>query len=529
MHPIPDLFHPAAHPAAGRTPSSATRRRPRRSLPARLACTAALLTLATLAACADDLTGPVRQHAIPRAAEAAAEIGQFAIPIPATSYKSEVPWTNSGIVVPRTGRYKLRVQGVVTAAANPAWPGTCTGASPIEQANLGDWGPAGRFPNNGIDQPLRVRIFTGPVSSFHPGFNYTKIDDRTIETEVDLTAGSAVWVHRQELLGYVYCGEGTETAMYVLSGSQILTVSEMADATLECKGPNGSTTLERGQTVRCVARSSKPFRVLTRQATATGLTLSESPNTSHTAGTEHVWEGPAVASTQVQMVVEVTDNGATRQNTYSASFTVTPRNWPKLTLSAPSVTVGLRGRMQAYPSNGVLGNARPFIPVATMNALPVTRPATGPNTGLAFLKDPLPAVSHSIYIHPALTNSPSTPPTPAQTWRMDQDGSPSGTCTQSMFGILTPFVNRHEGVTQASNSHWGITARFYRDTDVEQRFEELTGNVTEEVLRRSAGTLFASVHNTGAHKTQQDAFDTSDYATINTALGCLVDNNPSDT
>jgi hypothetical protein len=457
--------------------------------------------------------------------------GQYTVPYHPNSHitgSDDTPWTQSSITVPRAGRYRLRVQGSITSTLNPVFP-VCSGTGGIPPSEpTGTFGPMGRRLSSG--DVMQVRVYTGqlPYSAFNQGFGFTAIDAQTMEAEVTLAAGASLWTMYSGWKAWTWCG-GVYYPHYLFSGTHTLTVTELAGATLECKGPDGSTTVERGQTVRCVLRSEGQFRVLTRRATATGLTLAESPGTSHAAGTEHVWEGPAVASTQVEMVAEITQGGTTEQKTLSASFTIKPRDWPRLTLSAPSVTVGLRGRMQAYPSNGVLGNARPFIPVATMNALPVTRPATGPNTGLAFLKDPLPAVSHSIYIHPALTNSPSTPPTPAQTWRMDQDGSPSGTCTQSMFGILTPFVNRHEGVTQASNSHWGITARFYRDTDVEQRFEELTGNVTEEVLRRSAGTLFASVHNTGAHKTQQDAFDTSDYATINTALGCLVDNNPSDT
>lgn len=540
MHRTRVRFHPAAQRPAERIPPPPTRapgrgaeapprrRPPRRSPAARLACTAALLGLSALAACTDQLTG-VAPAAV-RGPAMNAYTGQYAVPYHPNSHivgSEGVPWTQSSITVPRAGRYRLRVQGSITSTLNPVFP-VCSGTGGIPSSDpTGTFGPMGRRLSSG--DVMQVRVYTGqlPYSDFNQGFGFTAVDAQTMETEVTLAAGASLWTMYSGWKAWTWCG-GQYYPHYLFSGTHTLTVTELAGATLECKGPDGSTTVERGQTVRCVVRSESQFRVLTRRATATGLTLAESPGTSHAAGTEHVWEGPAVASTQVEMVAEITQGGTTEQKTLSASFTVKPRDWPRLTLDAPVVTVGLRGKMQPFPANGVLGNARASLSGAKIAGLAITRPAGGPNTGLSFLASPLPAVDHSIFLHPALTNSPSTPPSIPQTWRNDQNGVGAGTCTSSMFSILVPFVHRHEGVTQAPDSHWGITAAFYRDNDVEQRFEELYRNGAEAALRQDVRNTFVNMHNTGPLKTQQAAFDAAEYPVINAALGCLVDNNPSD-
>jgi hypothetical protein len=298
----------------------------------------------------------------------------------------------------------------------------------------------------------------------------------------------------------------------------------MEDVRLTC----APSPVERGQNVRCAMTPDLPYRVVSRRATGSGFTIEETPGTSHGANTEFVWEGPAVADTRVRVVLQVTEtNGSTQQKTYNADFRVQARNWPKLQLNAPTVTVGLRGNMTAYPANGVMGNARPEMNLATVNALPITRPAAGPNTGLAFLTNPWPTVDHTIFIHPALYNNPTTPPTPSQVWHADQNGQPGGTCSQAMFAILEPFVRRHEGVTQASNSHWGITQRFYQNGNAEQRLEQIYRNTADHaVVRQAAYDEWVRLHS-GSHSNQQAAFDAAEYPALSAAIGCNPDNNPN--
>lgn len=498
-------------------------------LPRCVARATSLLALAGLAGCADTLTEPARSAPPPRIAASGSEFqAQYSIPIAPTSYKSALPWTSTGIVVPRTGKYRLRVQGMVTSAANPAYPGTCIGAGSPDPDDIGSWGPPGKNPEFGTSSELRVSVFTQAVSSGHPGFNYNTIDPATVETEQQLQAGSTVWVARNELSGYVYCGAGTETGMYVLSGSQILTVTELPPATLECKGANGDTLVERGQTVRCALRSRNSFRVLTRRASGTGFVVAEAPGTSHAAGTEHVWEGPAVATSQVEMVAEITENGTTTQGTYTASFTVKPRVWPKLHLDPPVVTIGLRGPMTPYP-NGVWGNGGPDMNQATLNAIPVTRPAAGPNTGVAFLTNPWPGVEFTIFLHPAMYNNPGTPASPSQQWHVDQNGVGSGSCTQSLFAIMAPFAERHEGVTQAANSHFGITQTWYNNNNFEQDLEQIYKQSPRDVdVRRAAYNEFTRLHNTGTYNSLHATFDAAETPAFMAAIGCSMDFNLGD-
>lgn len=300
----------------------------------------------------------------------------------------------------------------------------------------------------------------------------------------------------------------------------------MDDVRLTCT-PN---PVERGQTVRCAMTPDKAHTVVSRRATGRGFTIEETPGTSHAANTEFVWEGRAVADTRVRVVLRVAeDNGSTQNKTYNADFRVTERDWPKLTLNAPQVTIGLRETMTPYPGNGVMGNARPEMNLPALNVVPVTRPTTGPNIGLMFLTNPWPAVDHTIFLHPALYNNPATPPSDPQVWHADQNGTPGGTCTQAVFGILEPAVRRHEGTTQAANSHWGITQRFYQNSDSEQRLEEIYRQTTDAgVVRQAAYDEWLRLHR-GTHASQQAAFDATDTPAIINSLGCTLDfnrNNP---
>ena len=298
----------------------------------------------------------------------------------------------------------------------------------------------------------------------------------------------------------------------------------MDDVRLTCT----PSPVERGQNVRCAMTPDKPYTVVSRRATGSGFTITETPGTSHAANTEFVWEGPAVADTRVRVVLTVTEaNGSTQSKTYNADFDVRARDWPKLTLNAPQVTRGLRGTMTAYPANGVMGNARPEMNIATVNAIPVTRPAAGPNIGLSFMTNPWPAVDHTIFLHPAMYNDPANPTSPSQIWHADQNGTPAGTCTQAMFGILEPFASRHEGATQAANSHWGITQRFYQNSNSEQRLEEIFRNTADPgVVRQAAYDEWVRLHS-GTHASQQQAFDGTEYPLLAAAIGCIVDNNPN--
>ncbi|HEX8673697.1 MAG TPA: hypothetical protein VF710_17510 [Longimicrobium sp.] len=500
-------------------------------MPKRVARAVSLLAIAGLAGCGDGLTVPTQHPApAPRLAATGAEF-QYSIPTAPTSYKSEVPWTNTGIVVPRTGKYRLRVQGMITSTVNPAYPGTCDGGSPPEAEDLGVWGPVGKNPEFGISSELRVRIFTQAVSSSHPGFNYNVVDAATVETEQQLSAGTTVWVARNHLSGYVYCGEGTETGMYSLSGSQVLTVTEIPDAVLECKGPSGENPIERGKRVRCAITPNKPYKVVSRRAAGDGFTNSSLPDSSFAANVPYVWQGPAVTDTRVRMVLEVTnDNGSTDTKTYNAEYQVQARSWPKLQVNPPTVAVGLRD-MQPYPpadGKGVLGNAQTELDTAKVLALPLSLVQSGPNAGLIFVRDPWPAFNFSIQLHPALYDDPANPTQPWQVWHADQNGVGSGTCTQAVFGILEPAVRRHEGATQVANSHWGIARDFFQSSNVEQDLEKIYRRTTDPnvVLQAGVNRLRTVIRNNLTPL--QEAFDATDTPALIASLGCTLDHRRND-
>jgi hypothetical protein len=503
-----------------------------RHLPRRFASTA-LLGLGVLAGCADQITSAAPMGVLgPSLTTAPASTQQYVVPYhpnSATDGSDDFPWTQSSVTVPRAGRYRLRVQGSITMTVNPVFPNVCGGNVGIPSSGpTGAYGPMGKRTDFG--DMMQVRVHTGqlPYSRYNQGFIFTTVDAQTMEAVVTLPAGASLWTMFSGYTSWTWCGE--YYPHYLFEGTHTLTVTELAGATLECKGPNGETTVERGQTVRCVLRSENAFRVLTRRATGEGFTISETPGTSHAAGTEHVWEGPAVASTEVQMLIETSEEGGPKQTTHSAAFTVRARDWPKLQLAAPVVEVRLGRSLPVYPAaNRALGSALAFLPRETWNALPVTRSTEGPNAGLSFLTSPLPTVSHSIYIHPGLYRTPATPEPPHQQWYLDQDGDGEGDCTSSVFPVLRREINRHEGSTQATQSHWGVASRYYHSSEAEQRFEEVYRNGTEEELRVQARSVWSTLHGTGSeYRRLQDAFDAVDRPKVNDLLGCLLDYTPGD-
>lgn len=493
-----------------------------------LARAASLLAFAGLAGCADAVTSPDPLLA-PRLEVSTSEFQQqFTIPIPPSSLigTSTVGWTNTGITVPRAGKYRIRVQGVVTVAQHPSFPGPCP-ASVLPQY-LGDWGPMGR---PAIGTALRVAVYTQAAVDW--GFPVDSIDPRTIETEQEFAANTQIWVARQGLGAQVVCPTPTSPPipMFAFSGSQILTVEEIGEPKLECKGPAGENPIERGKQVRCTITPDKPYKVLSRRATGNDLAISARPDSSHAADVPYVWAGPAVTDTRVRVELELTnDDGSKERKTYEASFQVQARDWPTLKVNAPTVTTGLRN-MTAYPpadGKGTLGNALTELDEPRVLAVRMAIPDRGPNAGLAYFVDPFPDLNFSIYLHPALFNDPANPGSDSQVWHADQNGIGSGTCTQAVFPHLLAEVRRHEGVTQATNSHWGIAQAFFQGSTVEQEIEKIYKRTTDPNALLQAGVDRLSREMRTSLKPLQDAFDQTDTPALINGLGCRLDHRRND-
>ena len=490
---------------------------------------ASLLALAGLAGCADALTAPATTLAGPRTAVSASAFqAQYSIPIPESSLigTSTVGWTNTGITVPRAGKYRIRVTGVVTATQHPSFPGPCP-ASVLTQF-LGDWGPMGR---PALGTHLRVAVYKEAAVDW--GFPVDSVDARTIETVQQLDANTPIWVARQGLGAQVVCPTPTSPPipMFAFSGAQTLTVTEVEAPKLECTGPDGATTIERGKQVRCSITPDKPYKVLSRRSTGDGFTIAERPEVSFGKDVPYVWQGPAVADARVRMVLELTnDDGSKENKTYDASFTVAPRDWPKLQVNAPTVTVGLRN-MTAYPpadGKGTLGNALTELDEPRVLAVRMAIPGGGPNTGLAYFVDPFPDLNFSIYLHPALFDDPANPGSPSQQWHADQNGLGSGTCTQAVFPHLVAEVRRHEGATQASNSHWGIAQAFFQNGSVEQELEKIYRRTTEPNVLLQAGVDRLRREMRSTLTPLQQAFDNTDTPALIASLGCTLDHKKND-
>lgn len=302
---------------------------------------------------------------------------------------------------------------------------------------------------------------------------------------------------------------------------------EAVTTKLECL----PASVQRGDNVRCTLTAPEAYRVLARGTRGTGFNISEAPGTSHAAGETYVWEGPAVADSRVTVTIE----SAGKSQPYSASFKITSRPWPVPGFSQVIKVTGLTPPMQRYPTSTTpIGGARPEHDPNVWPSLPLTRPTQGPNTGLGFLTSPLPNFPWKVYMHPGLY---PTPPglqpgqpgyQPWNQWHDDQNGQGSGTCTAAVFAALVSEVERHEGVTGAPNSHYGVALKAYADLKLQERIERLYTAKDDYTLRQMAFNTWMDFHKSSAYQGRQDSFDRTDYPKVAAALGCTLDYNPSD-
>lgn len=307
---------------------------------------------------------------------------------------------------------------------------------------------------------------------------------------------------------------------------------ESVTTKLECL----PASVQRGDDVRCTLTAPEAYRVLSRGARGKGFTIAETPGTSHAAGETYVWEGDAVADSRVSVRIEMTVNGATTQQSHSASFRVTDRPWATPGFSSIVKVVGFdpARKMTPYPRNGMVGGAHPNPDAAVWGTLPVSRPTQGPNTGLGFLANPLPDFPWKIYVHPGL-NPPAAGLLPGQPgyepwhrWYDDQNGQGSGRCTAAVFATLVSEVERHEGVTQVPDSHHGVALKAYADLKPQQRYERFYTSGDDNALRTMVYDEWRTFHEGGSYRTRQDSFDNTDYPKVLSRLGCTLDFNPSD-
>ncbi|MGH7562814.1 MAG: hypothetical protein ACREK5_00095 [Gemmatimonadota bacterium] len=166
-------------------------------------------------------------------------------------------------------------------------------------------------------------------------------------------------------------------------------------------------------------------------------------------------------------------------------------------------------------------------------SIPLEIVGTGPNTGLVYILDPVIVDEGLVGIHPGLE---PTPPglmpgdpeyMPWHEWYDDQNGQGSETCGPADIAFLRQEVERHEGLTLASNSHVGVANQVMSAEQVQQRLEELYAE-SEPDLRSRIDQEFKNIFNKGPYRKAQDNFDKIDTPLVFAALGCSLDFKPND-
>jgi hypothetical protein len=288
----------------------------------------------------------------------------------------------------------------------------------------------------------------------------------------------------------------------------------------------------RGADVSCSAKVAPALdmTILEWRASGQGFDIIKPVSTAVAANDSAVWAGTAVASARVTVRARITQSGKVVRG--AGTFAVTPRVWDTYQITAPpKAKREIRGRMVNDLSNGVYGNFSPtgLNPFSTT----VDSVAAGPNAGLMYFVDRPPFIfpGATVAVHPALY-----PPqlgkgwgNPAwERWYNDQNGRPSGTCTQAEVPLLRSEVERHEGLTLAPDSHVGVFNRAslqYRpDRDLEALY---LFQLPRDQLYTRAYTVYRAFI-LGNQSNMQNQFDPADYQVIANKFACKFDLNPID-
>lgn len=244
------------------------------------------------------------------------------------------------------------------------------------------------------------------------------------------------------------------------------------------------------------------------------------------------WTGPMVTGGMVR--VKGTIEGTAVED--SARITVSARSWPEIQITGMVKRVEVDPlSMQDYPPNGIAFGRHQLGYLAT-DSIQIRTAQSGPNAGYLYLGAPVQILPSTIYVHPALYLLHSLPPplgpsSPGYSdWRdfyNDQNGIGSGTCYHAAIAHFRRNVERHEGVTLASNSHVGVANRSFRTDSVQSRFERLYSQVDSGDVKYRVVVSFDSLIGPGsAYRARQAQFDSTDTPNVYN-IGCSLDMNRS--
>ncbi|MGH7718211.1 MAG: hypothetical protein ACREON_05135, partial [Gemmatimonadaceae bacterium] len=205
----------------------------------------------------------------------------------------------------------------------------------------------------------------------------------------------------------------------------------------------------RGTIVQC--RTSmlipQPYTVLKKEAKGSGFTVRDSLPFPHVAGEEDVWQGEAVATSDVTVTVQVTTGGTTTQlrNNPAVRFAVQPRAWPQWQLTqliGPQITAGIQGMTPYIVDDDTTTLGVMQVEFPSKESMVLFRPTVGPNRGLVYIRDPIVVSEYLVGIHEGLVPPPLgiTPAAPAykpwHKWYHDQNNQGSGTCVATDVATL---------------------------------------------------------------------------------------------
>ena len=313
---------------------------------------------------------------------------------------------------------------------------------------------------------------------------------------------------------------------------------------LRCEGLVGTqltaNRVTRGNTLDCTAY--KDPTTATGDLLITGWWFDSKPRSDGDL-TAATWSGPMARSGQVRVRGRI---GTGPEHDRTVGITVQARPWPQVRLTdAPDVRTELHPvGMEPYPAPGTPDAPSSFgrfvLNWPDFTALSVIRITEGPNDGDGILASALQMPQTTIFIHPALTPTPSglSPGMPGympwHAWYDDQNGKPSGTCRPKDVAKFKSNVERHEGVTMASNSHWGRTNTAFANANLQGQMERLSTTIQsgealanlESRVRFEAHVVFNEFM-TNTYYPIQSKFDTDDTANVYN-IGCALDFNLED-
>jgi len=299
-----------------------------------------------------------------------------------------------------------------------------------------------------------------------------------------------------------------------------------------------SPPITRGTNVSCRAFVSPamPFTIVRREATADRIAVTDTTHEDYAAGDTAEWSGVAIASSRVRITAVISQEGSATTVSGTSRFSVRERPWTAYQIVRPTVLHEIQAtQMKLVPPPFGVMNLTEF----SYNTTPVASVTSGPNAGVLYFADQLQFAGGiaTINLHPALYGRFSGDPwgVIAATWYNDQNGNGGPawssnhiyrSCAQSDMSTLRSELERHEGVTLASNSHVGVANRVFQSSKLHERFERFyRQNISVEQFRWDAEGVYTNWWATD-YLTPQKNFDRGPLNDTNptwAAIGCETD------